>query len=71
MDRVVFVIVLGLLIFVILQLTKNVDDDVDEDDYVGHVEKPECEECALTSLEPKRVCPSGMCSQNGRLGCKV
>jgi len=69
MERIAFIIVLGLLLYVLLQMTKP--HEVATDEYVGEVEKPDCESCALTSLEPARVCPSGMCSQNNRLGCKV
>lgn len=71
MERIVIVAILGLLIFIAIQMTKQVEVLEDIDDFVGEVEKGDCEACSLTSLEPKRVCPSGMCSMKGRTGCKV
>lgn len=71
MERVILVIILGLLAFIALQMTRKVDYISDEGEYFGEVEKGDCESCGLTSLEPQRVCPSGMCSMNGRIGCKV
>jgi len=68
MERLIIVAVLGLLIFVLLQTTKKVKDV----EYFGDVEKKECKECAVTSLEPNRVCPTGLCTQmRGRAGCSL
>lgn len=70
MERIAYVIIIGLLVFVAIQMTTTVDKSGDQE-YVGTVEKGECTTCSLTSLEPKQVCPSGMCSMKGRTGCRL
>jgi hypothetical protein len=72
MERVIVILVIAMLAFIAIQMTSKVEKiSKGQDEYFGAVEKPECESCALTSLEPKRVCPSGMCSMKGRTGCRV
>ena len=72
MERIIVILVIAMLAFIALQMTSKVENlSEGPDEYFGQVEKPECESCALTSLEPKRVCPSGMCSMKGRTGCRV
>ena len=63
MERIIFVAIIGILIFVIVNLTKP-EEPVDE--YVGEVEKQECTSCnggpALMDSGAKASCASGMCS---------
>lgn len=72
MERIIVVLIIAMLVFIGIQMTKKAEDlSEGPEEYFGQVEKPDCETCALTSLEPKRVCPSGMCSMKGRTGCRV
>lgn len=71
MERIIIVAILGLLVFIAFQMNKQTEELEDIEEYLGEVEKSDCKACSLTSLEPKKVCPSGMCSMKGRTGCRV
>lgn len=65
MERLVYLLLFGFAICMVVSLCKK-------SKHIDYVEKPNCSSCALTSLAPERVCPTGMCTQKrGRAGCNV
>ena len=69
MERIIYLLLIVFAIFLLLCLKKPQDNFEDEDEYDA---PPECESCAITSLAPEKVCPTGMCTQKrGRAGCNV
>ena len=67
MERIIVVAIIGILIFIIINLSQP-EEPVDE--YVGEVEKQECASCnggpALMESGPKASCASGMCSTRSK-----
>jgi len=67
MERLAYVLLIGLAVFLLISISKR-GEEFEDDEYD---EVPKCESCAITSLSPKRVCPSGLCSQGKRIGCRI